>query len=501
MATKIYAISAACPRVYGCNKFSAQNPCAGRNVEKSDKKNSFAQFENNQAMLNKLFLSNLNKNKISFKGYGGDPNPAKKLFWLLTNRDAVYEDEWTKQHLYQAGWRKWVNASPSELVKRTPEQAIQSICTLAKPDHHYPYIKNDIPSPNYGDKWGRHANYIEINPRIVAKYDYGYPTEGLFGVIKLLPAIPPSPGSFANCLVLSQLYPTKGDNKDGLYTTDLHRPDTISDVLLSSGLKHKMGADEQVKAFNDLAHMMGFKTGFRMPMLSGSLNLHNEGFDWNNPGHRKAYVDACVWGLELGFDAIYFDSGKHTVDKNCMTPNLGNPPEPWQTAEMFYHIRNNSHKPDAAFIGEKCYDNPQYKDIGFTAGTDWGRADDFESVRWESRKQSGWDSYAAGPEVSNDNDRGELFFEQRLNRLNSCLFGYDSIDKKLPTYMQLHDIFPLSPFTNTKDQMDNAHQMSGSDAWTECERHWDGIFNTSGAAEEYRNNVYHIFENAIRTYG
>lgn len=497
MANKIYAITGACPKIYGYNQKSVSS-FGAENTNENKKTNGFAQFDTNRAMLNKLLVK---PTKISFKGYEGDPQPIKKLFWILTGRNSVYEDDWTKQHLYQAGWKKWVNASPTELVKRTPEQAIQSICTLTKPNDNIPHIPSWIPSPNFGDKWGRHANYIEINPRIVAKYENGYPREGLLGVIKLLPAIPSSPNSFANCLILSQLYPTKGDNKDGLYTTDLHRPDTISSVLTSPGLKHKIGDDEQVKAFNDLAHLRGFKTGFRMPMLSGSLNIHNEGFDWNNPGHRKAYVDACVWGLELGFDAIYFDSGKHTVDKNCMTQNLGNPPEPWQTSEMFYYIRKNSGKQDASFIGEKCYDNPQYKDIGFTAGTDWGKADDFESVRWESRKQSDWDSYAAGPEVSNDNDYGELFFEQRLNRLNSCLYGYDSVYKKLPTFMQLHDIFPLSPYTNTKDQMDGAHQMSGSDAWTECERHWDGIFNTSGAAENYRNNVYHIFENVINIHG
>lgn len=41
-------------------------------------------------------------------------------------------------------------------------------------------------------------------------------------------------------------------------------------------------------------------------------------------------------------------------------------------------------------------------------------------------------------------------------------------------------------------------KMNGSDAWTECERHWDGVFNTSPAANDYRNAVYSIFANAIR---
>ena len=67
--------------------------------------------------------------------------------------------------------------------------------------------------------------------------------------------------------------------------------------------------------------------------------------------------------------------------------------------------------------------------------------------------------------------------------------------------MQLHDIMPLSPYVNTHELMMHTKEMNGSDAWTECERHWDGIFNTSWAANDYRNNVYHIFENVIRTFG
>lgn len=491
----IYAISSVCSASRGFKKRPSKGCAEKKDIECA---NNFLNFDTLLAAQNKVLL---NKKNISFKGYFGDPNPAKKLFHILTNgRDSVYEDEWTKEHLYQAGWKKWVNASPAELVKRTPEQAIQSICTLTKPVNNFPHIPNDISSPNFGDKWGRHANYIEINPRIAAKYEGGWPQEGLLGVLKLLPAIPSSPSAFANCIILSQLYPSKwGDSS--LYSTDLHRPDTISSMLLSPELKYKIGGDEQVKAFNDLAHLMGFKTGFRMPMLSGSLNIHNEGFDWNNSGHRKAFIDACVWGLELGFDAIYFDSAKHVTNKDGMTPNLGEPPQPWQTAEMFYYIRKNANKPDASFIGEKCYYDPYYRNLGFTAGTDWSKPDNFDSVKWEARNQAWMDDYAAGPDVSNDNDRGEANFETRLNRINSALFGFDDVGKKLPSYMQLHDIMPLSPYVNTHALMEYPKEMSGSDAWTECEKHWDGIFNTSAEAQEYKNNVYHIFENAIKTFG
>ena len=45
--------------------------------------------------------------------------------------------------------------------------------------------------------------------------------------------------------------------------------------------------------------------------------------------------------------------------------------------------------------------------------------------------------------------------------------------------------------------MMHTKKMSGSDAWTDCERHWDGVFNTSNEANDYRNRVYQVFLNAM----
>jgi len=90
-----------------------------------------------------------------------------------------------------------------------------------------------------------------------------------------------------------------------------------------------------------------------------------------------------------------------------------------------------------------------------------------------------------------------LRYEDRLNRLNSCLWGFENRYDKLPAYLQINDIFPLSPYINTHEMMMYPKKMSGSDAWTDCERHWAGVFNTSYEARNYTNNVYHIFENAI----
>jgi hypothetical protein len=450
-----------------------------------------------QSPLLKLNLPAFKGGEIPFTGYYGDTQPLKKLFWISTGRNDVYEDEWTKERIYSSGFHKWVNARPPELLVRTPEQVIQSACTITKPDLHYPEIPAYIPSPNYGDKWGRYANYIEINPRLVAKYDGNSVTEGLFGVMKLLPAIPPTAGKSANCIILSQLYPSLyGDgtlDDESLYCVNLHKG--ISNNLTSPGLFGKMGADEQVKAFNDLAHLLGFKTGIRMPLSAGQLRVQGREFNWFE--HEKAFIDACVWAIELGFDSIYFDSGKHVLDLDGYA-GIGDLPSRQAFSYVLYKIREQTGRGDLAFIGEKCNDSFGYKELGLTAGTDWGKADNIYSVKHEAGKQAYNGEYAAGPEVSNDNDDGVLSFEDRLNRINSCLWGFDYPENKLPSFMQIHDIFPLSPYINTHESMMHVKKMSGSDAWTDCERHWAGVFNTSDDASKYTENVYHAFENAIR---
>lgn len=442
-------------------------------------------------------LSNYNKAQISFKGYYGDEQPAKKLFWILTGRNNICRDDETLGKTYHTGTkRRWVTTNPENLLKRSPEQAIQSICTL---NDHYE-IPSYILSPNYGDKWGRRANYIEFNPRTLALTKGNEKQEGLLNIIKLLPAIPPSSKSYANCIILSQLYPTMGnhdDNKTGdrsLYTVDLHSG--ISKNLTSRSLSRgseRMGDDEQVKAFNDLAHIRGLKTGIRMPLSEGQMTVQGRSFNWDKD--EKAFIDACCWAVELGFDSIFFDSAKHVgnydMGNYCgsgRVPNFG------QMQYITSQIRAKTGRNDIAFIGEKCDMDSRFNSMGLTAGNDWGRADNFGSVMHEFKKQQWNDEYAAGPVISDDNDNGGLSFETRLNRIKNAFNAYENISYRLPTYMQMTDIFPLSPYTNTHDQMMRSENRT---SYGDVESAYNNTFNTSGAAFDYRMAVYKEFANSI----
>lgn len=442
-------------------------------------------------------IATYNKANINFKGYYGDQQPAKKLFWILTGRNNICKDDETNYHTYHTlSGKKWVTTNPEDLLKRSPEQAIQSICTL----NNYYDIPSYILSPNYGDKWGRRANYIEINPRTVALTQGNEKQEGLLNVIKLLPAIPPSSKSYANCIVLSQLYPTMGnydDNKTGdrsLYTVDLHSG--ISKNLTSRNLSRgneRMGDDEQVKAFNDLAHIRGLKTGIRMPLSEGQMTVKGRPFNWDKD--EKAFIDACCWAVELGFDSIFFDSAKHVgnydMGNYC---GHGRIPNYKQMQYITSQIRSKTGRNDISLVGEKCNDDTRFNDLGLTAGNDWGKADNFNSIMHEFKKQRWNDEYAAGPIISDDNDCGSLNFETRLNRIKNAFNAYEDISYRLPTYMQMADIFPLSPYTNTHEQMMKSENRSG---YGDIESSYNNIFNTSQAAYDYRMNVYKEFANSI----
>ncbi len=481
-------------KINKCNILNIQSTNITNNKQKQELNQQSSRSYNENGLNN---IAAYNKANINFKGYYGDQQPAKKLFWILTGRNNICKDDETDYHTYHTlSGKKWVTTNPEDLLKRSPEQAIQSICTL----NNYYDIPSYILSPNYGDKWGRRANYIEINPRTVALSQGNEKQEGLLNVIKLLPAIPPSSKSYANCIVLSQLYPTMGnydDNKTGdrsLYTVDLHSG--ISKNLTSRNLsrgRERMGDDEQVKAFNDLAHIRGLKTGIRMPLSEGQMTVKGRPFNWDKD--EKAFIDACCWAVELGFDSIFFDSAKHVGDYDMGNYcGHGRIPNYKQMQYITNQIRSKTGRNDISLVGEKCNDDTRFNDLGLTAGNDWGKADDFNSVMHEFKKQRWNDEYAAGPIISDDNDCGGLNFDTRLNRIKNAFNAYEDISYRLPTYMQMADIFPLSPYTNTHEQMMKSENRSG---YGDIESSYNNIFNTSQAAFDYRMNVYKEFANSI----
>jgi len=447
-------------------------------------------------------LAQYNKAFINFKGaYSGDMMPAKKLFWVVTGRNHIYRDDDINNSAWrvetECGQKAWSTYSPWDLLKRTPEQAIQAICTLNNTYN----IPDYIGTPNYGDNWGRRANYIEINPRLLAKPSEGYRmSEGLLNTIKLLPAIPPSTRSIPNCILLSQIYPTMNGYGDG-YTSDVgiycvDFKSGISKSLTSEALEragYRMSDEEQVKAFNDLAHFRGFKTGARLPISEGQMSIQGHPFNWDKDW--DTYIDACCDLVNLGFDCIYIDSGKHVGNWQMEHyQGVGRVPEFHQMQYITNEVRRRTGRGDIAFVAEKTDTHPRYEEMGYTAGTDWGVADDFNNLIHEYEKQAWNTRYAAGPIISDDNDNGAMSYEQRLNRTRNALHCFADTNSKLPVYFQMHDILPLSEYLNTHQTMMESRNTSTNGT---VESHYDNIFSHSDAARNHTMDVYREFESIM----
>ena len=135
-------------------------------------------------------------------------NVINKLLDSLGENIILSEDEWSKSHQFESGMRKWIaDIVPAELLKRSVKEAIESIVTLCYCTTFYNEFPEEIVTANYGDNWGVTANYIEINNRAIAEMQGNKCRNGILSSIKLLPAIPPSAKSWANCVILSQIFP------------------------------------------------------------------------------------------------------------------------------------------------------------------------------------------------------------------------------------------------------------------------------------------------------
>ncbi len=432
-------------------------------------------------------------------------NVVNELLEALGEDINLKPDRWSIEHLYTSGFKKWIgNILPSELLKRSVKEAVESLVTINESLNFYPVFPDNIETPNYGDRWGRSANYIEINNRAIAEMQGDRTKNGILSSIKILPAIPPSAKSWANCVILSQIFPNiygDGFNKgpieeNSIYGIKLNA--SYSGNIIDYDIN--LSGEEQFRAFNDLAHLHGLKTGFRTVISADQIKIaRTDGdditFDWKNPEHPELFINEHVKLINLGFEAVFIDSAKHIggYDMGNYT-GVGALPDYNQMQYILYEIRSRSGCTSISFAGEKSTgDFERYKNLGLTTGTAFVPPDNFDKVKCWSEKLKYEKDYAPGVEVSNDNDEGGRSYGDRLNRINSSLFAYEYPSDKLPSFMQMEDLFPLRYDTNTHHLMmtNPSYSQDGTP-----ESHWENLF-TKDDGREYNAKVGELFSYAL----
>ena len=377
-----------------------------------------------------------------------------------------------------------------------------SICEC---NEFYSKFPDNIQSPNYGDKWGRIANYIEINDRAIAQMENGQSKNGLISTMKLIPAIPPSAKSWANCIILAQIFPNiYGDG----YIKPANVENSIYGIKLNSGYSrniidfdifNKISDIEQFRAFNDLSNYHGLKTGFRTVISEDQIKIthpyeDDESFHWSNSKHLELFINEHVKLIDTGFEAIFIDSAKHVggYDMDNYT-GVGALPSYEQMQYIIHEIRSRSGKTTLSIIGEKINENVDYfKNLGFNTGTAHG-ADNFYEIKQKAIEYKYHKEYAPGIEVSNDNDEGGRRYEERLSRINTSLFGYEYPSDKLASFMQMDDLFPLRYDTSTHHLM--MCNPSYSDDNTP-KSHWENLFAKEDG-REYNKQVGELFAHSL----
>ena len=436
--------------------------------------------------------------------------PVNKLLLALGENTRLEINDWAKNASYhglgEAFNKKWMaDITPVALLRLSVKDAVNIIATLSEGGIFYENFPPHIETPNYGDKWGRLANYIEINDRAIATMDGGCTCKGILSCIKLLAAIPPSAKSWANCVILSQIWQNiygdayeKGPfEENSIYGLRLNT--TYSDNIIDYSITDKISPEEQLKAFVDLAHFRGIKVGFRQVISADQMKVaypdHEETFNWCNPEHVEIYINENVKLMNLGFECMFIDSAKHIGGYDCANyTGVGDLPEYPQMQYILNEIRARSGKTDISFVGEKSSDDfERYRLMGLTAGTDFITGDDFYAVRQLSERLKYFRDYAPGVEVSNDNNEGGMSYEQRLNRINTALFAFYLASDKLPSFMQMNDLFPLRYDTNTHHLMmtNPSYSIDGTAA-----SHWENLF-AKDDGRYYNHRVGELFAHAL----
>ena len=435
--------------------------------------------------------------------------PVNELLIADCGSSILHYDKWAENHAYKgignAQNKKWLsNILPVELLTRSLKKTVDSISTLSESGEFFREFPDNIKTPEYGDNWGRFANYIEINNRAISRMQGNKCSDGIISSIKLLPAIPPSSKSWANCIILSQIFPNiYGDG----YNKAPWEENSVYGIKLNAGYseniisnKLKISPEIQLKAFNDLAHFRGIKTGFRIVISEDQLKITrpdkgDENFRWHNKEHEEIFITECAKLINLGFESIFFDSAKHIGGYDCANyTGVGALPEYPQMQYLLNEIRSRTGKTTLSFVGEKSSEDfERYRKMGLTAGTAFVPVDDFNTVKeWSDRLKYSRD-YAPGIEVSNDNDTGGRSYEERLARLRSCFFAFTYPSDKLPSFMQMEDLFPLRYDTNTHHLMmyNPSYSIDGSP-----ESHWENLF-TKDDGRAYNQKAADLFVHAL----
>ena len=432
-------------------------------------------------------------------------NYVNQLLSAFNEDTKLTPDKWSIEHAFVSGNKKWIaNILPVELLERSIKQTVESLVTLNETGDFYTQFPDTIISPNYGHKWGRSANYIEINNRAIAEMVGDKTKNGIISSMKILPAIPPSAKSWANCIILSQIFPNiYGDG----YNKGTNEENSIYGIKLNAGYSTNIidfdipiSAENQFLAFNDLAHIHGLKTGFRTVISADQIKVaeaykDDVTFDWKNPDHQELFINEHVKLIKLGFEAIFIDSAKHIggYDMGNYT-GVGALPEYNQMQYILHEIRKRSGSFSISFVGEKSTgDFERYKNLGLTTGTAFVSPENYDKVKCWSMKFKYNKDYAPGVEVSNDNDIGGRSYEERLKRINSILFAYEYPSDKVPSFMQMEDLFPLRYDTNTHLlMMTNPSYSTDGTAKT----HWENLF-TKEDGRNYNAKVGELFSYAL----
>lgn len=434
-------------------------------------------------------------------------NTVNKLLTALNEDIHLKKDEYTIEHRFISWQRQWIaNILPVELLTRSVKEAVESIVTMSQDGIFYDTFPDNVETPDYGDKWGVSANYIEINNRAIAMQEGTQTKNGILSSIKILPAIPPSAKSWANCVILSQIFPNiygDGINKPQSEENSIYGIKLNSDYsknIIDEEIKDKLSSLEQFKAFNDLAHFHGLKTGFRTVISAGQIKIakpyeNDIDFNWDNPEHTELFIKQHVELINCGFEAIFVDSAKHIGNFEMENyAGVGALPNYQQMQYITHEIRLRSKNTKISFVGEKTnIDFQRYENFGFSSGTGFVEPDDFNTVRNTSMNLKYHKNYTPGIEVSNDNDEGGRSYEARLNRIHNSLFAYEFPSDKMPSFMQTEDIFPLRYDTNTHRLMMSNPSFSTDGS---AKSHWENLFAKEDG-REYNKKVAELFVHSL----